>query len=391
MKQILPKLREVNKHLKFAKKAFTKRGFRHVQQYLGGLIGLNKKTARQIAKASTEEKHHSAINRILTKARFKQEELHQRYLKKIRYLTRGQKLSLMFDDTLVKREGKCVEEAQIHKNHSGDEEYIRGHQFFTAMIHTPLLQLPLFPKLYSKNTDSKIQMASDLLDEILAVLSVTRVLFDSWYSDKKLIKKCITKGATVYCGVKRNRSISQEKGKWECLDDFSRELELDDLDAYLIDEVPYMIGDFVVKPKGIPYVKLLLCHEWNKREKAWSKRYHLISTDTRDAPVQILRKYSIRWCIETYHRDIKQNLGFAKVFLRKREGIVRHAIFVSLAYAVLKLFMFLRGLTMTIGECIEYIQDKTMDDFIREIVEVQDKQARLDLFEEVFIRRTEKL
>ena len=63
-----------------------------------------------------EEKHHSAINRILVDAKFKQDELEERYMKKIKYLTKGHEISLLFDDTIVKRNGKKVEETQIHKD-----------------------------------------------------------------------------------------------------------------------------------------------------------------------------------------------------------------------------------------------------------------------------------
>ena len=171
MKQILPELKELNKHLAFVKHAFSRGGFRHVVQYVDGLITLNKKTVKQISKASVEENHHSAMSRLLTEASFEQESLEQRYLKKTKYLTKGMKVSLLFDDTLVERNGKKVEEAQRHFNHS-DDEFISGHQFFTSLIHTPLLQLPLFPRLYSKNTDSKIEMASDLIDKVLETLPV---------------------------------------------------------------------------------------------------------------------------------------------------------------------------------------------------------------------------
>ena len=83
MKQILPELKELNKHLAFVKQAFSRRGFRHVVQYVDGLITLNKKTAKKISEASVEENHHSALSRLLTEASFKQEQLEQRYLKKI--------------------------------------------------------------------------------------------------------------------------------------------------------------------------------------------------------------------------------------------------------------------------------------------------------------------
>ena len=73
----------------------------------------------------------------------------------------------------------------------------------------------------------------------------------------------------------------------------------------------------VAKLNGIPHVKLIISREWNEKKKKWGNRFHLISTYSQDTPVQIIRHYRIRWCIETYHRDIKQNLGFAAAFFRK--------------------------------------------------------------------------
>ena len=169
MKQILPKLEEINKHLTFAKKSFTRGGFRHFTAYIDGLITLNKKTVKQISKAALEESHHSAINRILTESKFEQELLESKYLKKIAYLTKGQKISLIFDDTLVEHNGRKIEETQSHKDHSSNG-FITGHQFFTAILYTEFLQMPLFPKLYSKNTDSKIDMAKDTIEDRKSVV-----------------------------------------------------------------------------------------------------------------------------------------------------------------------------------------------------------------------------
>ena len=386
MKQLLPQLKKVSTHLSFLRKCFTTRGFRHVTAYINGLIVLNKKTVKQISKASVECESESSLNRILSEARFKQEKLEERYVKKIKYLTRGQEISLLFDDTLVKREGKCVEETQRHKNHSSEEEFVTGHQFFTSMIYTPFLQLPLLPKLYSKNTDSKIQMALDLVDFILERMHLDNVLMDSWYSDKKIIKKCMTKGVRVVCVIKSNRKIALELGEWQELSQFSKSMPKKDFEHYFIDEQEYEVAAHKVKLNGIPFIKMITAKR--KENKRYKKAVHIISTNIQDTPAEIIRRYETRWVIETYHRDIKQNLGFAKLFLRKKEAIVRHAIFSSIAYAVLKLYMFLRGMSMTIGECIAHIQNKEMDNFIREIVEIEDKGTRINLFENSFIRKT---
>ena len=64
----LPKIKEILNTLNFAKKAFTKGGFRHVQNYISGLISSNKKTVNKIAKSAN--KSHSSLNRILDEAKF---------------------------------------------------------------------------------------------------------------------------------------------------------------------------------------------------------------------------------------------------------------------------------------------------------------------------------
>lgn len=390
MKQILPKLEEINKHLSFAKKAFTKNGFRHVVHYIDGLITINKKTVKKISQASVDESHHSAISRVLTEAKFEQKLLEERYLKKIAYFARGLEISLIFDDTLAEHDGHCIEEAQSHYDHSSND-FIRGHQFFTSMIHTSIFQLPLFPQLYSKNTNSKIEMARDLVDYVLQFIPLYSVVFDSWYSDKKLIKKCMTQKVKVVCAIKANRTISMEKGKWVLLSDFLKTLSTRKMENFFIDERKYKITSLIAKLNGIPHLRIIISKEWNEKDEKWGDFFYLISTDAQDTPVQIIRHYKIRWSIETYHFDIKQNLGFARAFFRKKEGIVRHAIFSTIAYAILKLFMLCRGLVMTIGECCGYIQDKGMDDFIREIVEIDDASERINYFENVFIRKTAKV
>lgn len=390
MKQILPTLKKLNQHLSFTKKAFTKGGFRHVQQYINGLITLNKKTCKKISEASLEEKHHSAINRVLVNAKFEQELLEKRYLKKINYLTKGHKTYLIFDDSLVERRGKYVEEAQTYKDHSSDS-YLKCHQFFTSMIYTSFIQLPLFPKLYSKTTESKIEMALNLIDNINKNIKIYAILMDSWYSDKKIINKCKTKGIKVVCAIKTNRNISLMKGEWISLSTFSNQITLNQFENYFIDDTKYKINRYKVKLNGVPQVNMLVSLQFNEEKKRWFKPFHLISTSLNDTIITIIREYNLRWFIETFHRDIKQNLGFGKAHLRKREGIVRHAIFVVIAYIILKLFMAQRGFSMTIGECCSYIQNKEMDGFIREIIEIEDKEIRIKTFEEVFIRKTAKV
>lgn len=205
---ILLKIKEITKLLNFAKKAFTKGGFRHVSNYISGLIACAKKTVKKIAESIADEGHHSAIDRILNEAKFEKEILEKRYLEKVRYFFRNSEIYLLMDDTLVERNGEKIEETQKHFNHTTNS-FVNGHQFFTAILYTPFLELPLFPELYSMNTISKIEMARNLLDKLDSYsVNIDTVLFDSWYSYDELINKCILNGARVICPIKKNRQVS---------------------------------------------------------------------------------------------------------------------------------------------------------------------------------------
>lgn len=389
---VLPKIKEVVSILKFAKKAFTKGGFRLAGIYINGLISIAKKTVNKIAKASTEINHQQKLNRILNEAKFEKEILEKRYLEKIRFLFKNSKVYLIFDDTLVERLGKHVEEAQYHYDHSKDKE-VKGHQFFTSMIYTPFLQLPLFPQLYSKNTDSKIEMAKCLIDKLSEYsIAIDTVLFDSWYADEKIINKCkkLLK-ARVICGIKTNRNI-KFKGSWKewKLSFITDRVPLKDKFSYEIEGEKYRVTSYEVGLNKVQSVRLIISERWSEKEQSWNK-IHLISTNQNDRPEDIISTYKIRWNIETYHRDIKQNLGFAEVYLWKKEGIVRHSVFASIAYAILKLVMYRKGISMTIGECIEYLNKKSTVGMVLEIVEIESKPLRLERFEEVFKKKNGKV
>jgi len=377
----LPKIKEISNTLNFAKKAFTKGSFRHVQSYIGGLISLNKKTVNKIAKSTN--KSHSSLNRILNEAKFEKEKLEKRYLKKIKYLFKNAITFLLIDDTLVERNGKHIELTQKHHDHNSGN-YIKGHQFFTSILYTGFLQLPLFPELYSPKSNSKIEMAKNLVDKLKDnKIKVNNVLFDSWYSDEKLIKKCKSIGARVICCIKTNRKLKiGNSWKYRKLSFISERISSQKLKKCEVESKVYEVWSSSVSLHKLPFVRLIISRDVNKKN---SKNFHLISTNVEDSPEEIISTYKIRWNIETFHRDMKQNLGFAGAFFRRESGIVRHSIFVILAFAVLNLIMFRRGKTMTIGECCEYLRNKSDYNLVKEIVVIEDKPTRLNRFEEVFI------
>ena len=383
---ILPIIKGVKKVINFLKAGFKSKGsFRHATAYVNGLIGLSEKTVNKISKASKDINHQSALNRVLTESKFEKEKLEERYLKKIKYLFKNSDVYLLLDDTLVERNGKCIEETQKHFDHNTNS-YVKGHQFFTSILYTPLLQLPLFPNLYSKNTDSKIEMAQKLIDKLeSASIKLHTVLFDSWYSEQKLIRKCIRADARLVCAIKTNRKVKfHKKNRWQSLSFISKRVRSQKLTKHIVGEIEYEVWLKKLRLNDIQdLMQLIISQELDEDGNVKSKA-HLISTNLQDSPEDIIQAYKIRWKIETYHRDMKQNLGFATVFFRRREGIIRHAILAAITYAVLSLFMNRQGIVMTIGECCEYLRDESNYNLVKEIVEIEDKPIRLCRFEEVY-------
>ena len=221
---------------------------------------------KKISEACSEIKNQSELNYLLTEAQIEIDLLTDKYLQKIRYLFKNVPVYLIIDDTLVERNGKTVQEAQSHFNHNSSD-YINGHQFFTALLWTPILQLPIFPRLYSKNTDSKIEMAQSLIDKLqLSSINIDTVLFDSWYSEHELIKKCIKTNARVVCAIKSNRTIKIGKSnRWKSLSFISERIHSQKLEDFKVGDNIYSTWSRVVVLKNLPSVRIVISEQKMKK------------------------------------------------------------------------------------------------------------------------------
>ena len=381
MKQVLPESVDMlNSVISFAKKCFSKPQFKQAAKYVTGLITLSKKSISSISAASVVKQDQSSLNRFLTEAEWDEQKLEDRYIQKVLHVFGREKASLVIDDSLSKKTGKHIEEAQYHKDHSGNG-YIFGHQIVTALVKVREKVFPIFPKLYSKKTESKIDFAKQLISYADEKLRLREVIMDSWYMSVELIKACQKRKLDVIGCVKSNRTAYFKTDEKEKLSKYYKSLKKKDFATFIVDDATYNVHERIVRMKHIGFVKLLISREWNDDKKKWSRPFYLISTNTEKSAVQIIRTYAERWSIETFHRDIKQNLGLEAYQVRGRQGITRHLILVVLAYAVLKFWTCLQNVAWTIGEAIRYIQGRTFDDLVITIVEEPDLQKRRILAE----------
>ena len=82
-------------------------------------------------------------------------------------------------------------------------------------------------------------------------------------------------------------------------------------------------------------MKILFSKFYDTKTKL-SKKLHYLCTNNLNLSIEeILIKYQDRWPIETFYKDIKQNLGFEKCILRKEIGIKRHFLMSFIAHNLL--------------------------------------------------------
>ena len=187
--------------------------------------------------------------------------------------------------------------------------------------------MPLFPLLYTKESDSKIEMTKQMFLETRKIIDIHTVMFDSWYADNSLIKLIKTKETRVICQVKTNRSIKEDK-TYVSLKKYSDQIKLSN--EFWIGGTLYRAEKQIVKLKKVPKGTLVFSEQYFVEPNTWSRHIHIFSTQKNDTLIDILRTYKIRWAIEVMHRDLKQNLGFNKAMIRSERGIVRHEFLESI-------------------------------------------------------------
>jgi SRSO17 transposase len=178
-------------------------------------------------------------------------------------------------------------------------------------------------RVYAPEEDqkSKLKHVEDMLDDIIGVkkLAFSIVLMDSWYATKELMLQIHRLGKTFYCPLKKNRSADDSEGKY----DYTAVSELDWNTRELAQGKE-------VKLKGFPgamKVKLFrVAVTTTRTEYVATNNLNQSSTDeTHD----ICR---VRWKIEQYHREVKQELGIEKCQCRSSRAQRNHIACVILAW-----------------------------------------------------------
>ena len=120
---------------------------------------------------------------------------------------------LVIDDTIMEKPyskaskeiGKHLRWVFSHK----DNKCVKGIQVVYLLLVSDNLRIPLAFKVYDK-TKTKIELALELLSYAKNKLNLKKmkVLFDSWYPSKRILKRIKDYGWHFICRIKRNRKVS---------------------------------------------------------------------------------------------------------------------------------------------------------------------------------------
>ena len=259
----------------------------------------------------------------------------------------------VLDDTLQGRRGKKMEGVSCHFDHTQGRQ-IMGQHVLTLGLATENHFLPLDSQIYvsqskaqglirayddarsvaatryrEATTQTKPEMAQAMLKRAMRNgIDATYLAADSWFGTKRTIRTARSHDLTAVLRMKKN------KMKYRLTDAKGRFQEMDAIALY-----KYAIKGKWIKAHGLPYrsvtldVELEIADDGNakKHTPEWIKVRLLfvrgaaegekprvgkkdwalfLTTDPAMSPTLTLEIYALRWAIEVYFKEAKQNLGF---------------------------------------------------------------------------------
>jgi len=315
--------------------------------------------------------------------------------KKHRLSTRKSVLSI--DDTLLEHVGSLFEYIDKHYNH-GNNTYPLAHNLVTSHYVSGAVRFPVGWRLYRRYEEftswslfvekhfpdatipkrkkernkfkreveptlltdpeflalheafrTKISLAVALIKEaVTQKLSFETALFDSWYLSPELIKLLAQYDKKWISLLKRNRNISTNNLR--ILDEDGKRIQFDKSKIKVEDLIP-LIPATAFKPVKVGD-RTYYCFSKNVHIASLGKVRLVISFDNPDLEgtfallvtnhlswnaKKIIETYLLRWPIETFYQDAKQQLGLNQYRMRKAKAIQKHWCLVFVAYSFLHL------------------------------------------------------
>ena len=328
----------------FFHRMFSWHQFKRFKQYLTGLITGRRPTVRSIASRLVEPTDQSSLNRFLTLYRWDGDRLNRRRLELLQS-TRETRWRwdgvVAIDDTLLPKTGKRMPGAGKLWDHSSGR-YVQPRASSPATMWTRRRTIPWVSGSTSstaagrrRGTGSRGSLISPWSSWTSARRWASRRrtgVFDSWYLTQEVAKHIEAYGKGWVSRLKSNRVVYHGKRRMS----ISQYRETLPGDAFKMVEV---LGEKlwaytkVLDVNKLGRVRVVICYD---------------SQDLKGDPVilvtnrlyweerKVIKCYGLRFRIEGFYRDAKQNLGLGGCQLRSLKDTRRHWMLGVTAYSLLK-------------------------------------------------------
>ena len=317
--------------------------FRRFKQYLSGLITGRRATVRSIASRLVEPVDQSSLNRFLTLYGWDDERVNRRRLELLQS-TRETRWSwdgvVAIDDTLLPKTGRKIPGAgKLWDHNSGS--YVHAQCLVTSHYVDPDKDYPIGFRPYFKHDSreakrygfkTKMDLAMELVDECEKLgVAAENYVFDSWYLSQRLAEHIESYGKGWVSRLKSNRTVYHGKRRMG-IKEFEEALPREAFKE--VQGKSHWAYTQVLDVNRLGKARVVICYDNPdlKGEPVYLATSRLYWEERR-----VIQCYSLRFRIDNFYKDAKQNLGLGGCQLRSLKGTRRHWLLGITAYSLLKL------------------------------------------------------
>ena len=383
----------VEEFLPKTKQNFSKPQLENFAKYLTGLMVCEKKNVTAINNAFVGHKDQSALNNWLTDSPWSDEELDKarKGLAKEELDTKNIKHAvLILDDTLNHKSGKHIEGVNIHFDHAEGKTTL-GHQLVTTHLAAGKYSIPVDFALFQRDQGqpgfkSKNELAKQLIAKAVSDgFNFDTVVEDIWYFNYDNTSYIESLGKDWVAGCKINRLILFN-GKEVSLADFLKTVPPEEFKGVTLktsdgERTFWTYAKNVTLKKHCQRVRVVFSYEDKVEGEPKVLATNRLNWDAKT----VVETYLLRWRIDAFYRDAKQELGLEDSEVRKLHGSKRHWLMVFLADTLLqlnpkaeRLVERVRGGFETVGSTCRYAATEVLRSFIGLVMRLAQKLKSAD-------------
>ena len=190
---------------------FSTRQKHHAKTYVTGLVAASNKTVQGISNIVLPAKSERALNKFLTEYDWDEDQLNKERLGLLqeaddtRWSSEG---VVIIDDTFTHKTGEQIPNAGRFYDHTVPG-YIWGQNLIYALYADEKTTYPLGFRLYEKDVQRRIELAIDLVDELIKIgVPADTYLFDMSYCSEEFVTHLETNGKEWVSAVKSDARVS---------------------------------------------------------------------------------------------------------------------------------------------------------------------------------------